>query len=420
MKTNLVICLALLAATSTLPAEQKGRAFQGNARLQQGAVKRVMPTQQAKARIAPPKVAKSPALNRNLTRATATVPGQSTRPAGSVNRNTNIPSDNRIPGNSAALNEGRNVANGVREMDALRNSGLENLRENFGTGGNQPHGQQTPTDPFANDSFTPRDPKAPAGVTRNDNGGLTDIRGSAENSSKGNGASGRPMSAFGRILATSGPRTGRVSYGSNGNDRYSVNYTGVGDDGTHSTTEHRNDNGRTSGYSDIWSTTDENGTRTTTETYDANGRFTGSETVFENNDGSVQSKAVDADGSVLVTTRDSSGQVTQSTAEGSGPPPARDERSGDRTPDGIGTGGPVGPSAATVSGLVPLDLLRQRANGESSGSGPGQYSIAGRTGANQVLPGGTAHTPGPRVASQNTIVNPGPIDSTPGSGDDRP
>lgn len=418
MKTNLVICLALLTATTTLPAEQKGRSFQGSARLQQGALKRVMPTPQAKPRIAPPKIAKSPALNRPLARAAATVPGQSTRPTGSVNRNTNIPADNRIPGNSAALNQGRSVANGVREMDALRNSGLENLRENFGTGGNQPHGQQTPTDPFANDSFTPRDPKAPAGVTRNDNGGLTDIRGSAENSSKGTGS--RPMSAFGRHLSTSGPRTGSVSYGGQGNDRHSASSTGIGTGGTHSTTEHRDDNGRTVGYTDTWTTTDQNGTRSTTDTYDANGTFTGSETIFENNDGSVQSKAVGADGSVLVTTSDASGQVTQSTSEGSGPPPARDQRSGDRTPDGIGTGGPVGPSAATVSGLVPLDLLRQRANGESNGSGPGQYSIAGRTGANQVLPGSTAHTPGPRVASQNTVVNPGPIDSTPGSGDDRP
>lgn len=435
MKTNIAICLALLTASSSLMAEQKGRATPANtnrAQIQQNAarlalhqapapIKRVMPVPQARIPAARVKMtpAPKPGITRQAPRVAAAIPGKSLIPAGAIRRN--IPQDNRVPGKGAGFHQGRDVANGLREHGSLRNGQLEGLREYGINGGTQTRGPQGPADPLQDRGFTPRNPQAPAGVKqRGDNGGLTDIRGAKQNSSRGHVSHGDVFadgyrtrfgagSGFDGRMGNFGERSAATPSGDDNGDAYQVDYTNRdGSTGTYSVTETHDQNGR---YVTVEhdGTTKHDGTVVSHDTRrDADGRIISTTETVIAPDGSQSSMTTYPDGHADVDVR-----------------PAT-ESGGDRTPDGIGNGVRTGPSAATVSGLVPLDLLRQHADGQQSNNGPGQYSVQGGTGADQVRPvgegqqsgvGGVRRVP---LDPKGTVVNPGPIDSTPGSGDDRP
>lgn len=297
-------------------------------------------------------------------------------------------SRNAIPGFDAglanSLRAGAEIANGLKDAGQLRGRAFGTDLPRELPGFTRTGGAKRPADPFAENNFTPRTPTAPGHISRNLGGnGLTDIRSSATNGQKGSGHGSRPMSSFGRGLSASGPRVGRVFYGNDGNNRSSSSDSGVGNGGMHTTTEHRDGRGHTVGYTDSWSTADEAGSRHTTDTYGANGEFTGSETVFEFLDGSIQSKSVAQDGHVVVTTDDGRGNISQYESAGSGAPGTRTV---DRNPaEGASLGGPVGPGAAAITGLAPLDLLRQREEGAATG---GTNTMThGRIRANHVNPG---------------------------------
>jgi hypothetical protein len=433
MKTNIAICLALLTASSPLMAEQKGRGSNTNrAQIQQSAarvaprqapapIKRVMPVPQARVPAARVNVAptKKPAIARQAPRISATLPGKAVIPSGSIRRN--IPQDNRIPGKGAGLHQGRDAANAIREHGSLRNGQLEGLREHGITGGTQGRGPQTPADPFQDSGFTPRQPQAPDGVKqRGDNGGLTDIRGARQNSSRGHVSHGDVFadgyrmrfgagSGFNGTMGNFGEHSSATPSGEDNGDSYQVDYTNRdGSTGTYSVTETHDQNGR---YVTVEhdGTTKHDGTVVSHDTRrDADGRIISTTETVIAPDGSQSSMTTYPDGHADVDVR----PATESGA--------------DRTPDGIGNGVRTGPSAATVSGLVPLDLLRQHADGQQNSGGPGQYSLQGGRGADQVRPvgegqqsgvGGVRRVP---LDPKGTVVNPGPIDSTPGSGDDRP
>jgi hypothetical protein len=96
----------------------------------------------------------------------------------------------------------------------------------------------------------------------------------------------------------------------------------------------------------------------------------------------------------------------------------------DRSNGDISMGGPVngsGPSVGQAAGLMPLDLLRQFANGERS-SGGSNFMTSGRLSANQVRPVGSEgqtgiggnQNPVP-VNRGSTVVLPGPLTGGGGS-----
>lgn len=429
MKTKLVICLALFTASSSLEAEPANRAMApAKTRIQQGAqnlalrqaapVKRVMPTPQARipaARVGTASL-KAPSLSRQLTR-NAITPAKVADPAGSVRRS--IPADSRVPGKLSGLRESRDIANGLRDADTIRNGSLEGLREH-GIRGQGHRGPQGPADPFQEDGFSPRQPQAPAGIKqRGDNGGLADIRGGSERSRQGHVSHGDvfasgyrlhfgPGSGFSGSVGSPERRSSPTPSAEGNGDTVSVDYTNQdGSHGTYSVTETHDQNGR---YVTIEHNGVEkrDGTIVSTDTRrDTAGRIISTTETLINPDGSQSSMTTYPDGTATVEDH-----------------PAA-ESGGDRTPDGIGTGGTPAPSAATASGLVPLDLLRQHADGEQNRGGAGQYSIQGKTGANQVRPGGEGQQTGIGginripLKPDSSVINPGPIDSTPGN-DDRP
>lgn len=281
-----------------------------------------------------------------------------------------------------------------------------------GHGGRRPQG---PADPFANTGTGMREPKAPDSMAGR-RSGLTDIRGSSNRARQGTRTEPGTLTSFALRLATSGPHTTTTHIWSNGNTTYAASDT---DDGQHITTEYLDSRGNVTGRTDQWTHTGATGSSRTTDTYDENGRFTGSETITNNDDGSSQSKSVAADGTVVVTETDGQGHVRQYESEGS-----RGTRSCDRSSGDVATGGPVngsGPSVAQAAGLVPLDLLRQSAEG-STGHGGSNFMTSGRTSSNQVRPVGAESQTGiggnqnpVPVNRGSTVVLPGPLTGGGGS-----
>lgn len=428
MKTNVLLLLALSIGTHTVHAGKP--TLSGPALRQAGAAIKVPTIKTPSIKVpairpAAPAAGRSSSASRHLDcypagqfpsaarkPAPAISGSRSTLPIGTGLKNPTVSGGGRLPGfganQGAALRQGMELANGLKEMGQLRSVFPQGFAMPGGTasGGSKGRGIDLSLDGGSFNS--PRNVTNP--LDRNRDGGLTDIRGGAEGSRKGTGHGSRPMSSFGRDLATSGPRNGSVTYTTSGNSRYAGSSY---DQGEHVTGEHRDGNGRTTGYTDAWVTTETGGTRRTTDTYNSDGSFAGSETVIENDDGSSQSKSVAADGSVVVTERDQDGNVTQYESAGSGPPAAR---SCDRSGGDISNGGPVngnGPSVAAAAGLTSLDLLRQTAEGGSTGGT--NRMTSGQLGSNQVRPIGPDATtssggPGHRIAvdSFGTISNPSP------------
>ena len=331
-----------------------------------------------------------------------------------------------VPGlslpNAEALRQGREIVEGLKALDSLRNVGLQNMMPEglAGHGSGRPSG---PSDPFANNGIGMREPKAPGHVSGR-RSGLTDIRGSAGRGSRGyqgdgqqerGGASPNDVSRTGGSIFSAG-RASRFGGGSgfrgsagepsyerneeNGDIIMSVDFTNP--DGTHgrySLTEHHNNDGSVSGTTERIAVEKPNGSVTSTEVKrDATG-------------------GVVAQGRVVVNPDGSGGE--SGTASGTPGPVEKPNQKIDRSNGDISMGGPVngsGPSVGQAAGLMPLDLLRQFANGESSSGGSSNYSLSGGTSANRVSPvGGEGQTgiggnqnPVP-VNRGSTVVLPGPI-----------
>lgn len=323
--------------------------------------------------------------------------------------------------NAEALRQGREIVEGLKALDSLRNSGLQNMMPE-GLAGHGSGRPAAPSDPFANNGIGMREPKAPGHVSGR-RSGLTDIRGSAGRGSRGyqgdgqqerGGASPNDVSRTGESIFSAG-RESRFGGGSgfrgsagepsyerneeNGDIIMSVDFTNP--DGTHgrySVTEHHNNDGSVSGTTERVAVEKPNGSVSSTEVKrDATG-------------------GVVAQGRVVVNPDGSGGE--SGTASGTPGPVEKPNQKIDRSNGDISMGGPVNGSGASVGqavGLMPLDLLRQFANGESS-SGSSNYSLSGGTGANRVRPVGSEgqtgiggnQNPVP-VNRGSTVVLPGPI-----------
>ncbi len=308
-----------------------------------------------------------------------------------------------------ALHHGREVANGLRELDAIRQSLPDGVRE-FGIPGNASQGSSVPGLQFGEEGeatgFQGRDIQNPLDRFGS---GMTDIRGSRDRSRQGNRSSLPRLSSFGNQLATSGPNTSPVEVERNGNDVYGFASTEGG--GNHITIDHYNERGNLVGHSDRWvSSTPDAGVRTV-DVYDERGQFVSSETIVNYNDGSTVSKAVAADGSVVVTSSDANGEVTQYTVEC------------DRSNGDIAMGGPIGPTVGQWIGMDMIDLVRQFVEGESTSGGENRMT-SGTLGSQHVRPDANPNSGSQRnrvrVDSFGTISNPGPATGGGTGGGDRP
>jgi hypothetical protein len=325
-----------------------------------------------------------------------------------------------VPGlgipNAAGLLAGREIAEGLRALEGLRHSGLQGLRpEGFGIPSGGGSTSVKPAIPGESESFTPRNPASPISPGGRGNG-LTDIRSGMSSSRRGNGTTG--LSATGDRVLESEVST---AAGRSGTSTPVESTTHPNGDVTASTTATTPD-GTTTTYVEV--TEHGNGSGTTTTTHGSDGRTDTLTVTRRDAHGDIittTTSTVYPGGKEHVVTRDGSGRVTAEHTEYF-TPGAR--RSGDRNPsEGASLGGPVngtGPSVGQVTGLVPLDLLRQFANGERS-SGSSNYSLSNGTSANRVRPvgaegqtgiGGNAN-PVP-VDRFGTVVLPGPV--TGGSG----
>jgi len=344
-----------------------------------------------------------------VTRGTPPVRGFTPAAAGHLNPGTspsfsNNPRLNGFTGsNGAAMRAGFDIANSLNGLDQVRRALPDGVRQSLGVNPGQPSQDAGIDLSLSGSQDGPREMKNPFYSPSNRGTGLTDIRSASGKSRQATGHGDRPMSSFGRDLSRQGTRTGGITYGSIGNDRVSYSQT---NSTIHNTTEHRDSQGRTTGYTD--SHADYGDNRDTTDHYDRNGNFKGSETHTTRSDGSSQCKDVAADGSVVVTEKDSSGHVTTSQACG-------------RTPDDVSMGGPIngtGPSVADVAGLKSIDLVRQFANGEPS-SGGTNWMTSGSLGGRHIRPENPDSTTSNGGATRNripqirygTIVNPGTVDT---------
>ncbi|MDZ4404140.1 hypothetical protein [Prosthecobacter sp.] len=268
---------------------------------------------------------------------------------------------------AAGLLASREIAEGLKSLGSLRGSfgGVEGFRDVFHQPGNPgPKVSSRVTDPFADADNYERTPTAPAHITGSN--GLTDIRGGGSNARKGTDADVDNLTSTTQRVVESGSR---ILFGSGSAST------------ADSAPETRPD--QETGEMVVSQTgTDSNGNRARLDVVqdtDADGNVIGTT--------EIAVVATDTSTRVTSTLRDSTGAIvsTRTTLYNTG------RRSVDRTPGDISMGGPVngtGPSVGEVSGLVPLDLLRQHANGETNGHGATNYTITRSSGAAQVRPVG--------------------------------
>jgi hypothetical protein len=297
-----------------------------------------------------------------------------------------------------AVREGARIANGLESVDQLRRSGLGNdlprgLPE-FTRNGN---GVQKPMDPFAENHAGPRTPTAPGHISSNlRGGGLTDIRGGMNGSRRGSQGTTDDLSRTTRSVVDS---SSRMTFGNGPNSTasgpvvvnqdentgdFTATQTGTDANGNQAridVTQHTNGSGQVTGTTEIITTS--NGETTSTHTIER-----------------------DATGAVL-------SDKTEKTTPGT---QACDRGTGD-----IATGGPVGPGAAAITGLVPLDLLRQ---GHETTTATNTM-VTGRLGNNQVNPGsrsGMAPVPGSQRNNIGHTIDglAGPMSGGSNGGGDRP
>ena len=296
-------------------------------------------------------------------------------------------------GKADALRNGREMSNGLNAMNELRHSGLrdnlpEGLKNPLET--NNSGGPSGPADPRTPSTGYARTPMAPAHTSPWSGGGLTDVRGGSDGSRKGTPASADDLTRSTQRVTES---SSRLTFGSGSQSTASgpVRVTRDEESGEFVATQ---------------TGTDSNGNQTRVdviENTDDDGHVTGTTEIVTRSDGESASQRT--------IIRDSSGAIlsdkTEKTNQGT--------RSIDRSTGDIATGGPVGPGAAAVTGLVPVDLLRQPTGNEQSGGTGGTFTVDQMTGGRQVRPsGGEANTgiggnqnPVP-VNRDASIVNPGP------------
>ncbi|MCA1962738.1 MAG: hypothetical protein LDL31_02190 [Prosthecobacter sp.] len=329
-----------------------------------------------------------------------------------------------VPGlgipNAAGLLAGREIAEGLRALESLRHSGLQGLRpDGFGIPSGGGNSLVKPSIPGENESFSPRTPTSPIRPGGRSNG-LTDIRAGFGSSRRGNGTTG--LSATGdRVLESEVS----IAAGRSGTSTPVESTTHPNGDVTASTTATSPDG--TTTYVEV--TEHANGSGTTTTTHGNDGRTDTLTITRRDARGDIittTTSTVYPGGKEHVVTRDGSGRVTAEHTEYF-TPGAR--RSGDRSPaEGASLGGPVngtGPSVADVTGLMPLDLLRQHAHGESANGGANTMT-SGSLGSRHVNPDRNGNN-GPsrnrlRVDAFGTISNPAPLggEGAAGGGSGRP
>lgn len=281
--------------------------------------------------------------------------------------------------NTAAIREGAQIAEGLRSLDEIRKAFPDALRDKYGFQDNpkdSTNGFQMPFDHEGNPTreFKPREVTGPRGHHTN-RSGLTDIRGEK-------GRSQRGLSH--EVVSNPDGTTTEVL------KRHNSDSQVIQQDRT---------------------------------TRDQNGTITRVEQTEVNDAGVVTSHRADrtADGdyahSTTTTRPDGTGNVGSVWR-------SSDPWFCDRTPGDIAVGGPVngtGPGVGDVAGLVPLDLLRQHANGEQP-SGGANTMTSGRLNRNHTNP--AAHDNAgslPSTANRNTVpVDNGNLAGPTGGGNDRP
>lgn len=344
----------------------------------------------------------SPAVNTNKPAARAST---HTTPRGSVTRHTvsNAPvgMDSKL---AADLKAGREIASGLQSLDSLRASlgAVQEFGDVFHQPGNPGRGDASGlTNPFNEDREYGSTPGLPAGVdpSRRRGGsssGLRDIRGDMKNSRR---AGAEDTSGDWNL----GPNEYMHRDGSRHRTSGSEHQGSI---------QHYNPDGKYSGRTD-WSS-NRSGDHTTAQHFDSDGQHTSTVVVERLRDG-TERKTVYREGQEAVITHSDD------------PAPAKPgTQSCDRNPsEGASLGGSKGPSVGDVTGLMPIDLLRQFAEGNpASGGMPTTYTVTRHSGANQVRPVGEGQQTGittrakPRVLTGQGLEGGGHGGTDGGSGPD--
>ncbi|MBL9176796.1 MAG: hypothetical protein JNM65_01960 [Verrucomicrobiaceae bacterium] len=288
---------------------------------------------------------------------------------------------------AASLEAGRQIASGLQSLESLRASFgcVEGFGDVFHQPGNAgPGSQDRVRDPFGGGSEYDGG-KVNNPLDRFSTAKPRDIRGGFSNSRKGNATTG--LSRTGDRVLESEVST---ASGRDGTSTPVQSTTHENGDVTASTTATTRDGDSTE--VEVTEFSDGSGTSTTTHSNDGN-----TDTLIvtrRDSSGAVlwtRTDSVHAGGKQHIVTRDGSGRVTSDTTEYFTP----GRRGTDRSPsEGGSLGGPKGPSVGEVTGLMPLDLLRQFAEGKPSSSGSTSYTVTRHSGANQVRPVGEGQQTG--------------------------
>lgn len=321
----------------------------------------------------------NPAVNTNKP---ATRSSTNTASRNSVARRTvsNVPAgiDSK---RAEGLKAGREIANGLQSLDSLRGSfgGAQEFGDVFHQTGNAGHGDTSGlTNPFNDDRDYGSTPGLPAGVnsSRRRGGsstGLRDIRGDMTNSRRAGDED------------TSGDwNTGPNEYMHSDGSRHRTSGTE-----TQGTVSHYNPDGKYSGRTE-WSS-NRSGDHTTSQHFDSDGQHTSTVVVERRSDG-VDRKTVYREGQeAVITHSDESAPAKPGT------------QSCDRNPsEGASLGGATGPSVADVTGLMPIDLVRQFAEGKpAKGFVP---MINRHSSANQVRPAGEGQQTGITTRAKPSVL----------------
>ncbi|HCN27357.1 MAG TPA: hypothetical protein DIT64_00905 [Verrucomicrobiales bacterium] len=305
------------------------------------------------------------------------------------------------------LEAGRQIASGLQSLESLRASfgSVEGLGDVFHQPGNAGPGSQGGVrDPFGGGSEYDGG-KVSNPLDRFSTAKPRDIRGGFSNSRRGNATTG--LSRTGDRVLESEVST---ASGRDGTSTPVQSTTHENGDVTASTTATTRDGNTTE--VEVTEFSDGSGTSTTTHSNDGS-----TDTVTmtrRDSSGAVlwtRTDSVHAGGKQHIVTRDGSGRVTSDTTEYYTP----GSRTCDRSPGEIAAGGPVngtGPGVADAAGLMPLDLLRQFANGEGASGGTNTMT-SGSLSSRHVNPDRNGSS-GPMrnrlpVDSFGTISNPAPL-----------
>jgi hypothetical protein len=315
--------------------------------------------------------------------------------------------------NAEGIRQGREIANGLQSIESLRGS-ISSLRE-FGDVFHQP-GNSGPNDggnifaPFGGDPGPDGNTEVHNPLDRSTNRRPRDIRGDMAKTRPADGSTG--LSPTGDSVLESETST---ASGRDGTHTPVQSTTEENGDVTATTTATTRDGSSTTS---VEVTEHADGSGTTTTTHGDDGRVDNLTVTRRDRSGAViwsRSETVYPGGKAIVETRDGSGRVTSHSTEYYTPRP----RSRGPHPDDHVIGGPPAPSAKAASGLVPIDLLRQFAEGQNTGGGGSNYMTRGIGGV-EVNPGNPNGNPEGNPGSSggsarrlkkdlfDTISNPGP------------